>query len=134
MPKLPKKISVVDSMAEFFFGLVIVLFAYLLYPRGPFDVTTSVSDLAMTTVPPPGCPVRSAPDAGFEPASADHNFLALLKALFCCCCTPEPETWVPPDWSTVIWEMAATNSCWPYIPFDISGWPRCTDAGTTFPK
>ena len=61
-----------------------LVFTYLLYPRGPFDVTTSVSDLAMPA-PPPGCPVRSPPDAGFEPASADHNFLALLKALFCCC-------------------------------------------------
>ena len=52
--------------------------SYLLYPRGPFEATTSFSDLAM---PPPVWPdLGSAPEA----ASADHDFLALLKALFCC--------------------------------------------------
>ena len=52
--------------------------SYLLYPRGPFEATTSFSDLA---IPPPVWPdLGSAPEAD----SADHDFLALLKALFCC--------------------------------------------------
>ena len=77
--------------------------SYLLYPRGPFEATTSFSDLA---IPPPVWPdLGSAPEA----ASADHDFLALLKALFCCwCCAgPPPPTWAP-DWST--WEERKKKS------------------------